>query len=494
MALSRALSCLLLSLAARARAADCMDGVCQAPTPRKGSAYLQVRQTVESARQAAMSSDATKGYKVKVTPQSVMTCEKADPVMQTQSMTRQKYQAIVDKFKKEMNLVTSDQDATTRNTRLAHFGGCVLRMCGHDFMDFEDGVGGSDACTDMEESSNAGLYACLNEGHEEYGDSELSMYRIYQDVCDVVSLADFVVISAQAVMIYMSDDEHRQALGKALKNNFKFGRVTRDADCVMTASLPNPDNSCNDVERVFVNNMGLTWRAATALMAVHSIGAASVNNSGFDGFWDTLEHSATFNNHYFVNLLATSWCPEQVEATGKWQWRRCEQVEEDQSDDVKNQMMLNTDMCLAYTGPDGTSVLSALETPCCGWVHSGQEDYPMGDVIRNNDNLEYCAQPCPANAEAGTNGKCHGNADETRICCAGDPKFERGASGAMDCGSPGLGGRPANHQRGGKGEHTESNVAVLDFASHADMWLEAFVEAWLKATENGASGLTLLQK
>lgn len=485
-------SWLLLPLAVRAAATGCADGKggCEAPTPRNGSFFLQVRQG-KAARQAAASGGAAGTYKVKVTPQSVMTCEAGEAVMQTPTMTRDGYQRIVVKFWAEMDLLKKGEDRATKDTRLAHFGGCVLRMCGHDFMDFIDGVGGNDACTDMDEPDNAGLMACLREGQEEYGDSDLSMYRIYQDFCTEVSLADFIVIAAQAVMAHLSGP-NGMAMRRGFKNGFKFGRITRDADCVMPHHiLPNPDNSCNDVERVFVNNMGLSWRSATALMSVHSIGAASVDNSGFDGFWDTLHHSAKFNNHYYVNLLATSWCPEQVAATGRWQWRRCEQLEADQTDEVKNQMMLNTDMCLAFTAPNGVDVLSAKDTPCCSWVHTGLEEYPMGDVIRNNDNLEFCGKPCPANAEPGTNEQCNSPPKETEMCCAGDASFSRGAKGALDCGTPGL-GRDPGHDRQGSGLLTDSNQAVLDFASSNEVWMEEFLGAWFAATENGATDLSPL--
>jgi len=292
------------------------------------------------------------------------------------------------------------------------------------------------------------------------------------------------------VMTILAPEDFTNFLGRQLRNNFRFGRVTRDEDCVMPHHiLPNPDNSCSDVERVFVNNMGLTWRAATALMGVHSLGSASVNNSGFDGFWDTVPHSASFNNHYYVNMLATSWCPEQVAATGKFQWRRCEQLEQDQTEHVKNQMMLNTDLCLAFTAPNGIDVLSAIDTPCCTWVHSGVEDYPMGDVIRNNDNLEFCAVACPQNAEPGSNEACASRRQETAMCCSGDSRFQPGETGPVDCGTPGL-GRDADHARQGAGKSTDQNEAVLDFASSADAWYEAFIQAWFVATENGATGLT----
>lgn len=68
-------------------------------------------------------------------------------------------------------------------------------MAGHDFMDFADGQGGADACTDMEDPENAGLPACLISG--EHG---ASMQEIYQSFCQQVSLADFMVIAAEAVI------------------------------------------------------------------------------------------------------------------------------------------------------------------------------------------------------------------------------------------------------------------------------------------------------
>ena len=70
----------------------------------------------------------------------------------------------------------------------ADWAGCVLRMAGHDFMDFANGQGGSDACTDMADADNGGLSACLANG--EHG---ISLQEVYQNYCTSVSLADFLV-------------------------------------------------------------------------------------------------------------------------------------------------------------------------------------------------------------------------------------------------------------------------------------------------------------
>merc|ERR1719265_404260 len=60
----------------------------------------------------------------------------------------------------------------------ADWAGCVLRMAGHDFMDFHNGVGGADACTDMNDADNAGLQACLYRG-----DHGVSLATAYQQHC-----------------------------------------------------------------------------------------------------------------------------------------------------------------------------------------------------------------------------------------------------------------------------------------------------------------------
>lgn len=43
---------------------------------------------------------------------------------------------------------------------------CILRLAGHDFMDFRDNngalTGGSDGCVNFNDADNAGLQACLD--------------------------------------------------------------------------------------------------------------------------------------------------------------------------------------------------------------------------------------------------------------------------------------------------------------------------------------------
>jgi len=73
---------------------------------------------------------------------------------------------------------------------------CIIRLAGHDALDFITyrGVesGGSDACLNLNDTINEGLVECIN---------STGISDVYEKTCDTVSLADFTVISAEA-MIY----------------------------------------------------------------------------------------------------------------------------------------------------------------------------------------------------------------------------------------------------------------------------------------------------
>ena len=69
------------------------------------------------------------------------------------------------------------------------------------------------------------------------------------------------------------------------------------------------EKSCSEVERVFVKSMGLDWKGAAALSGVHTLGSASVQNSGYDGAWLDPENSRRFDNAYYVAILAGGWVP-----------------------------------------------------------------------------------------------------------------------------------------------------------------------------------------
>merc|ERR1712079_999859 len=131
-----------------------------------------------------------------------------------------------------------------------------------------------------------------------------------------------------------------------------------------------------------------------ALMGVHTLGRAKVENSGYDGFWSDPENSRLFNNNYFVSLLAKGWMPERL-SPGKHQWTRV-----DVGKDATKEMMLNTDICLAYkedvSGVNAQDELSKDEA-CWAWVDSfvigGEPSGEHSGVILNNDGL-FCGVDC----------------------------------------------------------------------------------------------------
>lgn len=71
-----------------------------------------------------------------------------------------------------------------------------MRLAGHDLMDYRkvsstSSLGGSDGCINFNDGDNAGLLDCINENN---------LNSVYRNVCTLVSLADFIVIAAEAVM------------------------------------------------------------------------------------------------------------------------------------------------------------------------------------------------------------------------------------------------------------------------------------------------------
>merc|ERR1719181_900618 len=112
-----------------------------------------------------------------------------DAVMTTSCMTKATYADIAGTV--TSMLLSLDDTCTASDCKQADWAGCVLRMAGHDFMDFDSstGQGGSDACTGMNHDDNKGLAPCLHSG--EHG---VALRTAYEEVCETVSLADFLVI------------------------------------------------------------------------------------------------------------------------------------------------------------------------------------------------------------------------------------------------------------------------------------------------------------
>jgi catalase (peroxidase I) len=298
------------------------------------------------------------------------------------------------------------------------------------------GSGGADGCTNMEAADNAGLSACLVDG--EHGHS---LRDVYHGFSTQVSLADFIVIAAEAVMAtsrgFVSTDAG-ESLRASFKNAFRYGRTTATSCVDAEKLLPDPERGCAAVEDTFVKNMGLSWGESAALMGVHTIGKASVNNSGYAGRWSNPQASRLFNNDYFVSLVTKGWRPLNTicgnDAKNAWYMAGPGFPDVFPPEQEHLQMMLNTDLCLAYSA----NVSSASN--CCAWQENAAND--------------------------------SANGTKREQLCWDDLHMP-------DCGS--------TVQLDGS-----AGADVKQFAEDEAKWLEVFLQAWDKATSNGIRGLTPL--
>lgn len=78
---------------------------------------------------------------------------------------------------------------------------CLIRFASQDFLDYRkinDTIsGGSDGCINFEDEANQGLKKCLLHSN---------IASVYQKYCISVSLADFTVIAAEAMLARTSKD------------------------------------------------------------------------------------------------------------------------------------------------------------------------------------------------------------------------------------------------------------------------------------------------
>jgi hypothetical protein len=87
-----------------------------------------------------------------------------------------------------------------------------------------------------------------------------------------------------------------------------------------------------------------------AIMGAHTVGKASIENSGYDGFWSDEENQGIFNNDYYHSLLMKGWGPEKAVNGNehKNQWK----ITDLEKDWRQDEMMLNTDICMVYKKND----------------------------------------------------------------------------------------------------------------------------------------------
>lgn len=161
------------------------------------------------------------------------------------------------------------------------------------------------------------------------------------------------------------------------RDQFKYGRTTAETCEDAVGLMPNPENGCDGLQSIFVDNIyasvseSRAWRFTAAISGAHTIGSAKLENSGYEGLWGDPENQNIFNNDYFKNIVSLGWGPDLAVNgnTAKNQWKL---VDLSSSEDKAEQMMLDTDMCLFYADQNrDDAYLSATETDCCAWTSFG---------------------------------------------------------------------------------------------------------------------------
>jgi len=198
---------------------------------------------------------------------------------------------------------------------------------------FHDCVGGCDGCLNVNDPDNAGLE-----------DLVADLEAVYQseNLGSIISRADmWALLGIWAVeqTIEKSNDECSNCdTVPDLQVEFQWGRV----DC---GTAPNSDVllhypsgllNYDGLMSFFASEFGYTEREVTALMGAHTLGAADIFNSGFNGVWVN-DEAQYFNNKYYshmtddtvnwklsqrtcanLNSVDTDLC-DDGETTG-WQW------------------------------------------------------------------------------------------------------------------------------------------------------------------------------
>lgn len=388
-------------------------------------------------------------------PHGLLTCHSGTAAMKSScdvaGKSREIRNRVIDHY------LTLGDSCTVESCPRGDLAGCLVRLVGHDFMDYdpERETGGSDACIDFKDPDNNGLQGCLLHAVNEPDSSNVSLELMWQDYCTEVSAADFFVIVAEGLMEATMPKKWRAHFGAQLERQFRFGRETQ-AQCD-PGLLPNPAEACDAVEKNFIKKLGLNWEEATALMGVHTLGRALPSNSGFDGFWVSGPHATNFSNQYYSNMLGVGWGRKQT-IKGKWQWQRA---------DIKNspEMMLNTDMCLAYATGEAPFTRAEDDTHgrCCLWM-------------RNHSNNR--------NIMDGVSCDCQGT-DPTKGCSS----HRNCCRQSMDRACPGFSENAGLSSVQNKRGNTESLLAVSKFAKSQEDWLGVFLPTWEKVTTIGMRDL-----
>jgi len=446
-------------------------------------------------------------------PSEVLKCP-VEPAIRTQSLTGAEYEAasasVVALYNQRLS---SDQKRD--------FAGCILRYVGHDLMDYRLGqaIGGVDACINLADTDNRGLSDCLT--------GTLGLQAAYMRHCSTVSLADFGVIAAEALMGELASNP--AATKVMFKQRFRYGRKTVARCPSGEALMPDPEDGCKANRNVFLDNVfrswsfpddpagnvPFRWRLTAAIMGAHTLGSGQVENSGYDGSWSDANNTGKFNNGYYVSMLSKGWGVEQAVNGNP---RRNQWVLTDSGDEGQHkQMMLDTDACLLWkrnvaqelcylgmglemggeykaeacqpqkdggTGCDAACAhladkgvdLHARDGDCCNWAYLGTA-HGLSTPEQWGKPASFCGQNQPqASPHPHRNQQCCARTDAAEITIPGTNRL---TIENINCENPSKASGPAAS-------------AVMEFGRSEESWLQAYLQAWASATENNHPNLVPL--
>jgi hypothetical protein len=424
-------------------------------------------------------------------------------------MTLADYDEVVEALRGIYNSI--NQTCEPNSCPQSAWSGCIVRFAAHDFLDFREGTGGSDACLALNDILSSGLNDCWA-GTEQV----LGLVQVYEDFCTRMSLADFIVIAAEAVMTITREavlkvDPTRQPVD--FRSQFMFGRVTA-TDCISAVGkMPNAEKGCAQVSETLVDGLGLTWKQAAALMGGHTIGGMQPGRSGYTGRWTSANSSRLFNNDYYVSMVLSGWGPiRHIEGQQyKNQWTRVDIGVNEFARGLET--MLDTDMCLYYSMFDKPvdeeedfAALNAVSAQLqnCGCAWSSSVEY--SEAIEKYNEGKFCGSTViyPSYADGSFDAsEAHSaipsplyankpsadtlNFTRQRLVCCSTRSFGGSPNGddqaqlkavepAMDCGIP---GQPLGH----------AAAEVKLFANSEEAWINSFLEAWGVATTKTSAHL-----
>jgi hypothetical protein len=248
-------------------------------------------------------------------------------------------EALYDRIAQATVAVYTDNSDTClpSNCPRAEFIGCVVRFPGNDMESYptEDGqhFGGADGCWE----NSRGLFECSS-------GNVLSLLDAYRDVCSRVSLGDFAVIAAEALMAFTATSPTEAT--NSFKKNFMWGRSTRK-DCGHMATpklkkLPKSATGCERLTELYIDriysgydypmtsirssmctgtnctaapfahgkegmheykNMSKAWYLTAAISGMRTMALAKSPKSGKDSL-PVMQDSLSFDNGYLKTMLS----------------------------------------------------------------------------------------------------------------------------------------------------------------------------------------------